>query len=794
MFIARYNGEGEPQSLEDHLLGVAAMASCRAAFYGEISGLLHDIGKYSSNFQRRVRSNSEKSRDDHEESDINGKDRDHSSAGAQLLLSLMRDIAERSGDNEIRRLAELIGRMVGHCIVGHHSGLLNGMSASEGPSLERRLGKRLEPYRAGIPFFLQEKLASMAKALLSDENIAHICQWIDDQGNVAGRYAFSLQFFIRMLFSALVDADRLHSEKTGSPAQWQMRQAIKYESFPVLLQKLENHLSAFKTDSPVNRIRVQVLEQSKKAAEMKPGFFELAVPTGGAKTLGSFRFALKHTIRHDMCRIIYVMPYTSIIDQNAEEFLKILDTDGRTWNVLEHHSNLEPLKDTPHSRLQAENWEAPVVVTTNVQFFESLYTNRPSRCRRLHSIRKSVIILDEAQSISVRYLQAVTWALEELVTNHGCTVVFCTATQPVLDTKRIDSSQNDNQRIGLKDIRPIIENSKPLYKSLKRVQVYPLSSGQSLSIGQVAEKVIEKAEQGASVLSIVNTRRNASALFGELKKERSLSSLLFHLSTSMCPRHRKDVIECVKQLIRYYRNVGSHAPILISTQLVEAGVNLDFDVVFRALAGVDSIIQAAGRCNREGRMLPRLGEVYVYEAEENLGSLTDIIEAKRAGVGTISALTSGAGLSEEDRDIIGVKAIQEYFERLYWSRRSEMDTDNIIKRLGASRQLEYAADIPFADISEAFKLIKEDTISVFVPYESEGKALIERLKKGHLLNLEECRKAQQYTVQIYRSALDEYKPIIEETPSGRLVVDSTKSYGEVGLLHPHSHKGEDFIL
>ena len=235
----------------------------------------------------------------------------------------------------------------------------------------------------------------------------------------------------------------------------------------------------------------------------------------------------------------------------------------------------------------------------------------------------------------------------------------------------------------------------------------------------------------------MNTKRNASALFGELKKERSLSSRLFHLSTSMCPRHRKDVIECVKQLIRYYRNVGSHAPILISTQLVEAGVNLDFDVVFRAMAGVDSIIQAAGRCNREGRMLPRLGEVYVYEAEENLGSLTDIIEAKRAGVGTISALASGAGLSEEDRDIIGVKAIQEYFERLYWSRRSEMDTDNIVKRLGASRQLEYAADIPFADISEAFKLIKEDTISVFVLYESEGKALIERLKEGHLLNLEE---------------------------------------------------------
>lgn len=794
MFIARYDNEGKPQGLEEHLLGVAATSSrlVDKTCYGEMVGLLHDIGKYSSAFQENIRLSNEGNLNNYEESDISGKI-DHSTAGAQLLRSLLCELAEHLGDNEVIRLSDFIARIIGHCIVGHHTGLLNGISGSDGASLDRRLNKSIEPYRDNIPPIIRQRIDSLAEVILADENMAHVCQWIDDEGYVSGRYAFSLQFFIRMLFSALVDADRLHSEKTGNPAQWHVRQSIKFEQLPILLRKLENHLSGFKADSAVNRIRNHVSEQCRIAATLKPGFFELSVPTGGAKTLGSLRFALRHAIQYDMCRIFYVMPYTSIIDQNADEFRKILDADGGTQNVLEHHSNLEPLKETPESRLQSENWEAPVVVTTNVQFFESLYTHRTSRCRRLHSIRKSVIVLDEAQSIPVRYLQAVTWALEELVTNYGCTVVFCTATQPVLDTHRLDSVQGDNHRIGLKNIHPIIENPRTLYKSLKRVQVYPFGSG-PLSIAQIADEITKKAIGGSSVLSVVNTKRNASALFKLLRQEKALSGLLFHLSTSMCPRHRKDVIEIIKQLILYHRKVGSHAPILISTQLVEAGVNLDFDIVFRAMAGVDSIVQAAGRCNREGKMLPKLGEVYVYEAEEKLGGLTDIIEAKRAGIATISVLASAAELSDEDKDIIGVKAVQEYFEQLYWRRRAEMDRDGIVKRLAACRQLEYAADIPFADISEEFRLIKDDTIGVLVRYGDEGKGLIEQLKKGGCLNLEECRKAQQYTVQIYRSALAEYKPIIEETPSGRLVVDSSLHYGEVGLLHPDSLKVEDYIL
>ena len=796
MFIARYSNEGKPQGLEDHLLGVAATASCLVenTCYGEIAGLLHDIGKYSSAFQAYIRSrNPQGDRNDSEESEISGKP-DHSSSGAQLLLSLLGDIAERSGGNEIRRLSELMARIIGHCIVGHHTGLLNGISHNEGPSLERRLSKSVEPYNESIASTLRQRMTSSAELILSEENMAHVCRWIDDEGYVSGRYAFSLQFFIRMLFSALVDADRLHSEKSGNLDQWQLRQSIEKEPLFVLLRKLENYLLGFKADSEVNLIRSQISEQSRKAAELKPGFFEMSVPTGGGKTLASLRFALTHAIRYGMHRVIYVMPYTSIIDQNADEFRKILDSGGVTCNVLEHHSNLEPIKETPDSRLQAENWEAPVIVTTTVQFFESLYTSRPSRCRRLHSVRKSVIVLDEAQSIPVRYFQAITWALEELVTHHGCTIVFCTATQPVLDTNRIDSSRLDNQRIGLKDIRPIIEHPKALCKSLKRVKVYPTRSGEPQSIAQVAAKVIQKASTGSSVLSIVNTKRNAVALYEELKKEAVLSCRLFHLSTSMCPRHRKDVIDLVKQMILYYRRIGTCAPVLVSTPLVEAGVNLDFDVVFRAMAGVDSIVQAAGRCNREGKMLPKLGEVYVYEAEENLGSLKDVIEAKRAAVGTISALASATELPDEDKDIIGIEAVQEYFERLYWSRSADMDKDGIVKRLAARKQLEHATDIPFADIGETFRLIKEDTIDVFVPYGDEGKRIIRELKKGRFLKLDECRIAQQYTVQVYRTGLREYDKIIEDTPSGRLVVDSSIHYGEVGLLHPQSSTVEEYML
>ena len=786
-YIARLNKAGEEQTLINHLIGVSTkiLGLAENDIYGETAGMLHDIGKYSVAFQEYIRSNSDE------------KKPDHSSAGAQWFLSLLCNRAEQIGDREIKRIAKLIACMISHGVVGHHSGLLDGTSVGEGTSLEYRLAKTVEPYLNNIESMIYEKIGSLVNLLLSEENLDYICRWIDSDGNISGRDAFSLQFAVRMLFSALVDADRLDSEQAGNPDQWKTRISIRKDTFPVLLKKIEDHLRTLPSNGVVNKVRKEVSEQCKNAASNEPGFFDLTVPTGGGKTLASLRFALHHAINHaknhGMRRIIYVMPYTTIIDQNAEEFRKVLDRDNESTNVLEHHSNMEPEKETPESELLADNWESPIVVTTSVQFFESFYAAKPSRCRRLHAIRRTVIILDEAQTVPVRYLKAVTWALEELVNNYNCSVVFCTATQPLLDSKRLDADALDNHRVGVTNIRPIVTDPQKHFLALSRVQVRPIDSEEPLSASDMVDRIIGKARERKSVLCIFNTKSNAKTVFKELKKDEMMAARLWHLSTGMCPQHRKDVIEIVKLLTSYCRKTGTKAPVVISTQLVEAGVNLDFDVVFRAMAGIDSIAQAAGRCNREGRM-SHPGEVYFFRAEENLRRLGDITEAKRAGIDTLSALDGNAALTLAEKDPIGLKAVEEYFQRLYWSRASEMDTKGIIARLTSPRSLEKGADMPFATIADDFRFIENDTVSILVPYGEVGKSLCEKLIKGGMLELSEYKFANRYSVQVFRDSLPQFKPLINLAKSGWIVLEDSKYYNEAGLLGPNELSVEDYIV
>jgi CRISPR-associated endonuclease/helicase Cas3 len=791
-YIARFNKSGEEQDLVNHLAGVSKkmLGLADNDVYSEITGMLHDIGKYSVAFQQYLRANS----DENNESEKDSPSKvDHSSAGAQWILSILCSRAEQIGDGEIKRIAKLIARMISHCVVGHHSGLLNGISVGEGTSLEHRLTKTVEPYLNNITPEISKKTDFLVNLLLSEQSLNYICRWIDSDGNISGRDAYSLQFAIRMLFSALVDADRLDSEQAGNPDQWKTRISTKKDTFPVLLKKLEDHIETLPSNGTVNKVRKEVSEQCKHAASNKPGFFDLTVPTGGGKTFASLRFALHHAIKYGMQRVLYVMPYTTIIDQNADEFRKVLDPDNGSYNVLEHHSNMEPKEETPESDLLADNWESPIIVTTSVQFFESFYAAKPSRCRRLHAIRRTVIILDEAQTVPVRYLKAVTWALEELVTNYNCSVVFCTATQPLLDSTRLDAGALDNHRIGVTNIRPIVTDPQKHFLALSRVQVRPIDSEEPLSASDMVDRLIEKARERKSVLCIFNTKSNAKTVFKELKKDEMMAARLWHLSTGMCPQHRKDVIEIVKLLTSYYRKTGTKAPVVISTQLVEAGVNLDFDVVFRAMAGIDSIAQAAGRCNREGSM-SHPGEVYFFRAEENLRSLRDITEAKRAGIDTLSALDGDAVLTEAEKDPIGIKAVEEYFQRLYWSRTSEMDAKGIVTRLASPRKLEEGADVPFATIADDFRFIEKDTVSILVPYGEEGKALAKKLLKGGALGLDEYRIAGRYSVQVFRDSFLQFEPLVVETKSGWLVLADSKHYNETGLLGPNELSVEDYIV
>jgi len=782
-YIARINKSGETQDLVNHLTGVSKKiyGLTNNDVYGEIAGMLHDIGKYSVAFQEYIQSDSYENKPD------------HSSAGAQWILNLLCNRAEQIGDEEINRIAKLIARMISHCVVGHHSGLLNGTSVGEGTSLDHRLTKTVKPYLNNIAPEISGKIAYLVNVLLSEENLDYVCRWVDSDGNISGRDAYSLQFAIRMFFSSLVDADRLDSEQAGNPDQWKTRIAIKKDAFPVLLKKIEDHLRTLPSNGIVNKVRKEVSEQCKDAASNEPGFFDLTVPTGGGKTFASLRFALHHAINFEMRRVIYVMPYTTIIDQNADEFRKVLDQDSGSTNVLEHHSNMEPKRETVESELLADNWESPVVVTTSVQFFESFYASKPSRCRRLHAISQSVIILDEAQTVPVRYLKAVTWALEELVTNYNCSVVFCTATQPLLDSRRLDGEALDNHRIGVTKIRPIVADPQKHFLALSRVRVRPVDSEKPLCVPEIVDRVMAKVRESKSVLCILNTKSNAKAIFKELKKNESVADRVWHLSTSMCPQHRKDVIEIVKLLTSYCRKTGTKAPVVISTQLVEAGVNLDFDVVFRAMAGIDSIAQAAGRCNREGRM-SHPGEVYYFRAEEDLRKLRDITEAKRAGIDTLSALDGDAALTQAEKDPIGLKAVEEYFQRLYWSRALEMDTKEIIMRLTSPRRLEEGADVPFATIADDFRFIENDTVSILVPYGEEGKALAEKLLKGGAFELDEYRMASRYSVQVFRDSFPQFEPLVAETKSGWLVLADSKHYNEMGLLGPNELSVEDYIV
>jgi CRISPR-associated endonuclease/helicase Cas3 len=412
------------QSLEEHLKNVAEKARTFAdAFgageWGYLAGLWHDVGKYSNEFQNYLRV---KNDIDASIETTPGRGVDHSSAGA----------------HHAARILPILGHILAYAVAGHHSGLLNGRDT--GACQEARLNKTVSPWEHGLQFlpaFTELELPTFLRNSLSK------------------KHAFPVAFFIRMIFSCLVDADFLDTEAFMNPQQASLRR-----NWPdKVLEQMDNALTEFvrqfnQKDTLVNHQRALVREACLKAAEEDPGLFSLTVPTGGGKTLSSLAFALRHAIKHGMRRIIYVIPLTSIIEQNADVFreaLRSISDKLRRDVVLEHHSNLDPEKETTINRLAAENWDAPLIVTTSVQFYESLFANKTSRCRKLHRLGRSVIILDEAQTLPVDYLKPCLGALQELTANYGASIVICTATQPAIEKR-------EGFDIGLKKPFEIILN------------------------------------------------------------------------------------------------------------------------------------------------------------------------------------------------------------------------------------------------------------------------------------------------------------------------------------------------
>jgi len=743
-----HSSEGRPppqwQPLATHLQAVSELAAqFSAAFdsadWGRLAGLWHDLGKYSRAFQEYLKAVQKG------DTSVRRGEVDHATAGA-------RHAARRFAENN-----PVAGRVLAYCIAGHHGGLADWNTASDG-ALSRRL-LRDKP----------EILDAMqrAPATLLDAPPPTMPSLI--AANLPPEQAFQAGVFIRMLFSCLVDADALDAEKEVDGMRSATRE-IRAPDMIALEERLTDYLRTLPSEGDVNTHRRQILAACLSAANQPPGLFSLTVPTGGGKSLSSLAFALKHSRLHGLKRIIYAIPFTSIIEQNAERFRKALGDLGPKA-ILEHHSNFDPRRETLWSRLASENWVAPLVVTTNVQFFESLFASRTSQCRKLHNIAHSVIILDEVQTLPVTLLTAALAMLRELVRNYGCTIVLCTATQPALHCR-------PDFPIGIEGVREIIADPASLYTAMRRARVECLGPVTNL---QLVERLVRQPQ----ALCIVNTKRHAAEVYRLLAE----AGPAIHLSASMCPRHRSAVLRTIR------RQLEAHKPCrVVSTQLIEAGVDIDFPVVYRAMAGLDSIAQAAGRCNREGGR--PMGTTYVFEAERPPppGYLQHTADTTRELVGLYD-------------DLLSLEAVEHYFSQHFWKRKNDWDRRHVMDCFRLSQVGEPMCD--FREAAATFKLIDDDMIGVIIPWGHRGKALVKDLKANPIgdrksrgvrdrvfqLAERERRRArdralQRYVVQVPRRQMDRLRsfgfvqPVCEEILEDQyLVLEFPDRYSrDLGLL------------
>ncbi len=705
-YIAHKDEERE-QSIKEHLEGTAERAGEFAEKFGKkewgyCCGMLHDIGKYSEEFQRKI------------QEDTNDRV-DHATAGAQVCK-------ERGGYYSI----------LSYCIAGHHAGLPDYGNTAMSSSLCGRWKKRICDYHAYKDEIKIPKLDTDPIVFSKDRNMD-----------------FALGTFIRMLYSCLVDADFLDTEsfmKNGDTGR------NSGESMETLQNRLEKHISEWlkNTDTDtINGRRTEILKNCIKEGKQKEGIFRLTVPTGGGKTLASLAFALEHAVKNHKDRIIYVIPYTSIIEQNAQVFREILGED----NVLENHCNVdyESSEEFKPMHLASENWDKPVVVTTNVQFFESLFANKSSKCRKLHNIANSVVILDEAQMLPMDYLKPCTAMLQELVDGYRTSIVLCTATQPTLDAFFRENAL-------IKELCPRMEEQ---FQFFQRVNYQ--------NLGKIRwDDLLEKLKRENNALCIVNTKKAAQMIYKEIDGEG-----IYHLSTSMYPKHRKRVLKEIRERLK-----NNEKCIVISTSLVEAGVDLDFVRVYRQIAGLDSMIQAAGRCNREGKRKLSESMVYIFDLEESYP-----VQSQR------QQMDVSKGILQDYADIADLKAITDYFTRLYHYRGTSLDKKKIMDEF-------QKMECNFAKVAKEFRLIEENTRMIFINREPEADELLQELRiKG--VTRERMRKAGQYCIQVYDNKKSENSFFDKLNGAGMLkpISEEMQDFYELAAGEQYSEEyGLDFSL
>lgn len=691
------------------LLGALRFAAAfDAAPIGRLLGLWHDIGKYAPDFQEYLQAS---------HAGVKGLGTvDHSTAGALHA-------AERAGASQ-----KLAATVVAFAIAGHHAGLADlGPAAESGTLLARLRDPRPETRRA---------LAS-APPSLREEPLPDLPGWLKSAVGHTDR-PLALAMFIRMAFSALVDADRLATEWFDDSTRSSARVGASV-SMSALRGKLDARLECFRSGglaTSVNAVRASLLASCRAKSALPPGLFTLTAPTGSGKTLSSMAFALQHAEAHGLQRVVYALPFTSVTEQNAAVFRACFDADSGPDSsrvVLEHHSAFTPSRSQNKGkdfgaeregevspaerwrRLATENWDAPVVVTTNVQLLESLFSNNASDCRKLHRLARSVIVLDEAQSLPVHLLAPTLAALQELANGYGTTVVLCSATMPAV-------IKRPNFPIGLRDATEIVDDPAAMAESLRRTDVRligPMSD----------EQVVDRVVRTPRVLTIVNTRKQAARLFDAV---RATGTPCRHLSALMCPQHRSARVAEIREAL-----AKPDAPCrVISTQVVEAGIDIDFPVVYRAMAGLDSIIQSAGRCNREGRLSER-GHVFVFDTDENPPpDIKRRIEATR-------------DVLQDNADPLDLSTVEAWFREVYFRRKDEWDGG-----AGISVTADLAPDrLKFRSVAEQYNIIDQWSVPVVVPYEKEGAELCRLLQQSHKVEAHHLRQAQRYSVSVAPWAL-----------------------------------------
>ncbi|MCI6161022.1 MAG: CRISPR-associated helicase Cas3' [Prevotella sp.] len=699
---------GDKQSNEEHSRGVANLCKQFAAEFGmgewgEVLGLLHDKGKEKKAFQQHIMKES----GDDPNIKVEG-DYSHAYVGALIAKEFYKPVLP----------------LLAYPIMSHHAGLYD--YPAYGRILEKPMPDNIERTAIGIKLDIP-KLPS------------------DTQ-------SYDFNHIIRMLFSCLVDADYLDTEKFMNPSEASYRKGKK--TLVELKPQLDNFLSNLKQNSNpsnLNTIREKIQDACSNTADDKSGFYSLTVPTGGGKTISSLVWAMNHAIKYNKKRIIIAIPYTSIIVQTAQVLRKIFGDE----NVLEHHSNIS-LDEVASGdsdlaekmKLATENWDYPIIVTTNVQLFESMYSNRTSHCRKLHNLCNSVLILDEVQTLPTDFLQPILNALKAYQRQFGMSVLFTTASQPILG----DYKSPNNPKIhldGINDIKEIIPADYRLYDSLRRVDIH-MEKG-STTVNEIAAELTKHSK----ALCIVNTRKVAQEIFSKLPEE----GITIHLSRMMCPKHVGNEIKKVKDALQ-----SDEYPIIrvVATQLIEAGVDIDFPVVYRQEAGLDSVLQAAGRCNREGKL--DKASTFVFSLGKPLpkGFISQTNYARK-------------NMLSRDFDWLSPEAMKEYFNQLY-SRVETFDKADIKYYLGNPKEP------MFATAADVFKLIDGAAKSVIVNWEDSMEWVEKLKKKGPIYSI--MKKLSQYTVNIYDQDFKKLQQggLIEEPIEGIYVITDNAQYdAKVGL-------------